>query len=232
MPSVSVVIPALNEEESIGSVLAAIPRDAVEEIIVVDGGSTDDTAAIAQAAGARVIREPRRGYGRACAAGVAAASGDIVLFLDADGADDPDQIPDLLAPIYAGEADLVLGSRLAGGMTSDAMPWHQRFGNRLSARLIRWLYGLPLTDLSPLRAIRTQSLLRLRMEQMTYGWPTEMIVKAARQGLRVVEVPTRYRPRSGGRSKISGTVRGTVLAAYHILRVIFLYASGEGESDA
>jgi glycosyltransferase involved in cell wall biosynthesis len=230
--SVSVVIPALNEEESIGSVLAAIPRDAVAQILVVDAGSSDDTAAIAQAAGAVVIHEPRRGYGRACAAGAAAAPGDVLLFLDADGADDPVQIPDLLAPILAGEADVVLGSRLAGEMAPDAMPWHQQLGNRLAAQLIRRLYALPLTDLSPFRAIRRESLLALGMEEMTYGWPTEMIAKAARKGLRIVEVPVRYRPRAGGRSKISGTVRGTVLAAYYILRTIFRYARGKGESDA
>jgi glycosyltransferase involved in cell wall biosynthesis len=232
MLSVSVVIPALNEEESIGSVLAAIPRDAVAQILVVDAGSSDDTAAIARAAGAVVIHEPRRGYARACAAGAAAARGDVLLFLDADGADDPVQIPDLLAPILAGEADVVLGSRLAGEIPPDGMPWHQRFGNRLAARLIRWLYGLPLTDLSPFRAIRRESLLALGMEEMTYGWPTEMIVKAARRELRIVEVAVPHRPRSGGRSKISGTVRGTVLAAYHILRTIFRYARGQGESDA
>jgi glycosyltransferase involved in cell wall biosynthesis len=226
--SVSVVIPALNEEESIGSVLAAIPRDAVAQTLVIDAGSSDDTAAIAQAAGAVVIHEPRRGYGRACAAGTAAARGDVLVFLDADGADDPVQIPDLLAPILAAEADLVLGSRLAEEMAPDAMPWHQQLGNRLAARLVRWLYSLPLTDLSPFRAIGRESLLGLGMEEMTYGWPTEMIVKAARKGLRIVEVPVRYRPRAGGRSKISGTVRGTVLAAYYILRTIFRYAWGKG----
>jgi glycosyltransferase involved in cell wall biosynthesis len=224
---VSVVIPALNEEESIGSVLAAIPRDAVAQILVVDAGSSDDTAAIAQAGGAVVVHEPRRGYGRACAAGAAAANGDVVLFLDADGADDPRQIPILLAPILTGEADVVLGSRLAGDMAFKAMPWHQRFGNWLAARLIRWLYDLPLTDLGPFRAIRRQSLLGLGMEEMTYGWPTEMIVKAARKGLRIVEVPVGYRPRLAGRSKISGTVRGTVLASYHILRTIFRHARGK-----
>ena len=145
-------------------------------------------------------------------------------FLDADGADDPAQLPDLLAPILAGQADLVLGSRLAGEIAPGAMPWQQRFGNRLAAWLIRRLYGLPLTDLSPFRAVGRASLLRLEMEEMTYGWPTEMIVKAARAGWRVVEAPVRYRPRLGGRSKISGTLRGTVLAAYYILRTIFRYA--------
>lgn len=229
--SVSAIIPVLDEEESIGSVLGAIPQDAVDEIVVVDGGSTDDTIAIAQAAGARVFREPRRGYGRACAVGVERASGDIILFLDGDGADDPDQIPDLLAPIRSEEADMVLGSRLAGRMAPDAMPWHQRLGNRLAAHLIHRLYGLPLTDLSPFRAVRRESLLALGMEDMTYGWPTEMIVKAARNGWRIVELPVRYRPRLGGASKISGTARGTVLATYHILRIILSYAGGKRESD-
>ncbi|MGD2147376.1 MAG: glycosyltransferase family 2 protein [Anaerolineae bacterium] len=221
---VSVIIPALNEEASIGSVLATIPRNTVSEVVVVDGGSTDATVAIAQATGARVIREPRPGYGRACAAGVTAARGDIVLFLDADGADDPAEIPTLLAPLQSGKTDLVLGSRLAGDVAPAAMPWHQRFGNWLAARLVRLLYGLPLTDLSPFRAIHRQSLLTLALEDLTYGWPTEMIVKAARRGLRIVEVPVRYRPRIGGRSKISGTLKGTVLAAYHILRTISRYA--------
>ena len=224
--SVTAIIPALNEEESIGQVLAAIPAGGVDEILVVDGGSSDGTVAIAQAEGARVIHEPRRGYGRACATGVAAARGDIVLFLDADGADDPTQIPDLLAPLQTGPAGMVLGSRLAGEIAPGAMPWHQRFGNQLAAWLIRRLYGLPLTDLSPFRAVDRELLLGLEMEEMSYGWPTEMIVKASRRGWHVVEIPVRYRPRMGGRSKISGTVRGTALATYFILRTIFCHARG------
>jgi glycosyltransferase involved in cell wall biosynthesis len=222
--SVTVIIPALNEEESIGQVLAGIPADVVDEILVVDGGSSDGTVAVAQAEGARVVHEPRRGYGRACATGVAAARGDVVLFLDADGADDPSQIPDLLASLLGGPAGMVLGSRLAGKIAPGAMPWHQRFGNQLAAWLIRRLYGLPLTDLSPFRAVDRELLLGLEMEEMSYGWPTEMIVKASRQGWHVVEIPVRYRPRMGGRSKISGTVRGTALATYYILRTIFRYA--------
>ena len=230
--SVTVIIPALNEEESIGQVLTNIPANVVDEILVVDGGSSDGTVAVARTGGARVVHEPRRGYGRACAAGVRAASGNIVLFLDADGADDPSQIPDLLAPMLGGRAGMVLGSRLAGEiapgclLSAGAMPWHQRFGNQLAAWLIRRLYGLPLTDLSPFRAVGRESLLGLEMEEMSYGWPTEMIVKASRRGWHVVEIPVRYRPRMGGRSKISGTVRGTALATYYILRTIFRYARG------
>lgn len=221
---VTVVLPALNEEASIGQVLAEIPASAVDEVVVVDGGSTDNTVAIAKAAGATVIHEPRRGYGRACATGVHAAQGDVVVFVDADGADDPAQIPELVAPLLQGLADMALGSRLAGQVEAGAMPWHQWFGNWLSARLIHFLYGLPLTDLSPFRAVVRQRLLDLNMREMTYGWPTEMIVKAARRGWRVVEMPARYRPRLGGRSKISGTVKGTVLATYSILWTLLRYA--------
>jgi glycosyltransferase involved in cell wall biosynthesis len=228
--SVAVIIPALNEAESLGQVLDAIPDAVADEVIVVDGGSTDGTVDIARARGARVsvMEEAQCGYGRACAAGVAAARSDVVVFLDADGANDPGQIPDLLAPIAAGQADMVLGSRLAGEIAPGAMPWHQRFGNRLAAWLIRRLYGLPLTDLSPFRAVNRDLLLGLELADMTYGWPTEMIVKAVRRGWRVVETPVRYRRRLGGRSKISGTVRGTALAAVHILWTILRHAKWEG----
>ncbi|MFN2168255.1 MAG: glycosyltransferase family 2 protein, partial [Anaerolineae bacterium] len=149
---------------------------------------------------------------------------DVIVFLDADGADDPMQIPELLAPILAGRADMVLGSRMSGEMAADAMPRHQRFGNWLSAWFIRRLYGLPITDLAPFRAVDREKLLSLEMSEMTYGWPTEMMVKAARRGWRVVELPARYRPRLGGRSKISGTLKGTLLATYYILWTIFRYA--------
>jgi glycosyltransferase involved in cell wall biosynthesis len=195
----------------------------------VDNGSTDRTAECAQRAGAQVVREPRPGYGYACAAGVRAAQeygARILVFLDADGSFDPAQLPDLLAPIQADRADLVLGSRSAGGMEPGAMPLHARFGNWLVARLMRLLYGLRVTDLGPYRAVRADLVARLGMREMTYGWPTEMMVKAARQGARVLEVPVRYRARRGGRSKVSGTVRGTLLATYAILFVTLRYAFG------
>jgi len=220
---ISVVIPALNEAESIGEVLAGIPSSSDLEVLVVDGGSSDDTVAIAQAAGARVINEPRRGYGRACASGLAAAQGEVVVFMDGDGADDPGEIVKLATPILDHKMELVLGSRLRGNIQTGAMPWHQHAGNWLSARLIRAFYGLPLTDLSPFRAVLRDKLLELDMQEMTYGWPTEMIARAARGGWRVQEIPVSYRPRLGGKSKISGTWKGSALATYYILRTILRY---------
>ena len=223
---VSVIIPALNEAESIGHVLGGIQLQPVDEVIVVDGGSSDDTVSIAQTNGARVVHEPRRGYGRACASGVAAAKNEILVFLDADGADDVRRILELAGPVEKGAADMVLGSRLAGEIMPNAMPWQQRFGNLLSAWLIRRLYGIPITDLSPFRAVEQAKLLQLGMQEMTYGWPTEMIVKAARKGWTILEIPVQHRPRFGGRSKISGTVRGTFLAGYYILRTILRNSVG------
>ena len=219
----SVVIPAINEERSLEQVLAAMPYDVVTEIILVDGGSTDSTVSVAKRAGALVVHEPRRGYGLACATGVEQASGEVVVFMDADGADDPAQIHDIIAPLKEGKADMVLGSRLAGHIAPGAMPWHQRFGNWISAALIRGLYGLKITDLSPFRAVRRGKLLELDMQEMTYGWPTEMITKGARRGWRIVEIPVNYHPRLAGESKISGTLHGTLLATYSILWTIFRY---------
>jgi glycosyltransferase involved in cell wall biosynthesis len=224
----TLVIPALNEEESLGYVLEAVDMDLLSEIILVDGGSSDRTIDIAREYGARVVQEPRRGYGRACATGVAHAQGEIVIFLDADGADDPSQIPNLITPIIKERVDMVLGSRLAGNIYPGAMPWHQKFGNQLSAGLIRLIYGLPISDLSPFRSVLRSKLLELDMQEMTYGWPTEMITKSARKGWRIQEVPVDYHPRIGGRSKISGTVRGTILATYYILRTIIKYSGSKG----
>lgn len=224
---VAVIIPARNEEAALPGVLAEIVQDVVDLVVVADNGSTDRTAEVARAAGAAVVREPRLGYGYACAAGVRAAierNAEVLVFVDGDGSFDAGQIADLLAPLEAGRADLVLGSRPAGGMEPGAMPAHARFGNWLVSRLMGLLYGLRLTDLGPFRAIRVDLMGRLSMGEMTFGWPTEMMVKAARLGARVVEVPVRYRVRRGGRSKVSGTVRGTVLATYFILWVTLRYA--------
>jgi glycosyltransferase involved in cell wall biosynthesis len=228
-PKTAVVIPARNEESPLPRVLADIPVESVDMIIVVDNGSTDRTAEVARQAGAIVVSEPRAGYGYACAAGIRVAqehSAEILVFLDADGSFDPGQIPKLTAPIKAKRAELVLGSRLAGGMEPGAMPPHAQFGNWLVARLMSLLYGLEVTDLGPYRAVRADLLTQLGMQEMTYGWPTEMMVKTARLGKSVIEVPVHYRVRRGGRSKVSGTVRGTILATYYILFVTLRYAFG------
>jgi len=226
LSSVTAVIPALDEEGSIGPVLDAIQKNVVQEVVVVDGGSRDGTVAAAAARGARVLGERRRGYGRACALGAAEARCEVVVFLDADGAADPGDISALVAPIADGRADLVLGSRFTGPIGAGAMPWHQRLGNRLCAFLIRSLYRQPLTDLGPFRAVRRARLAEMPLDDLTYGWPTEMIVRGARAGWRIAEVPVSCRPRTAGQSKISGTVGGTVLATWHILRTIVRHAHG------
>jgi glycosyltransferase involved in cell wall biosynthesis len=224
MTRITAVIPARDEEGAIGKVIAALPRHLVQQVIVVDNGSTDNTAGVASAAGAVVVAEARPGYGRACAAGVrAAGDAEVILFLDGDYSDFPEEAPSLLAPILEGTADLVIGSRLRGTREPGALPPHQLFGNWLVSRLMRLLYGMRITDLGPFRAIRADLLASLKMREMTYGWPTEMMVKAARQGARITEVPVSYRKRIG-RSKISGTVRGTVLATYYIFGVTLRYA--------
>jgi glycosyltransferase involved in cell wall biosynthesis len=220
----NIIIPALNEAESLKHVLSEIPDEVVSEVILVDGGSTDDTVRIAKAGGARVVIEKQRGYGLAFTTGVNHSDGDILVFMDGDGANNPSQIPALINPIQTGQADMVLGSRLVGYITPGAMPWHQRLGNQLSARLIHLLYELPITDLSPFRAVNREKLLTLDLKDMTYGWPTEMIVKAARQKWRILEIPVNHRSRIGGKSKISGTFQGTVLATLHILSTIIYYS--------
>ncbi|MCI0394542.1 MAG: glycosyltransferase family 2 protein [Chloroflexi bacterium] len=225
MTYIAVIIPALNEAGNIEGLVREALGQPVDEVIVVDNGSTDDTAGIARQAGVRVVEEYRRGYGYACAAGAAAADvADILVFLDGDYSSLPEEMPRLLEPLLAGRADLVLGSRVRGGILPGAMPPHQRFGNWLASRLMRRLYGLPVTDLGPYRAIRASFLRLLEMREMTFGWPTEMIVKAARRGGRIVEVPVSYHPRRAGRSKVSGTLRGSLLAAYYILGVTLRYA--------
>jgi len=221
--NVAVVIPALNEEHAIGHVVRAVPADRVQQIIVVDNGSSDDTVGQAKAAGARVVEEVRKGYGAACLAGArAAADADVLVFLDGDRSDDPSQLDIVVGPVLNGEADLVIGSRIQGTLERRAMPLHGRLGNHLIAFLLRLLYGTDITDIGSFRAIKTRTLLQLNMEQMTYGWPVEMIVKAAGQGLRLRSVPIRYRRRIG-RSKVSGTVKGTILATWYMFLVPLQY---------
>jgi glycosyltransferase involved in cell wall biosynthesis len=223
---VSVIIPALDEAGSIGELVKATLAQAVAEVVVVDNGSKDGTGEEARRAGARVVSEPRHGYGYACAAGVAALGDEeAIVFLDADFSFLPAEIPRLLAPLHEGRADLVLGSRRLGRIVPGSMPPAQRFGNRLGASLIRLLYGLPVTDLGPYRAIRRDLLSGLDMRERTFGWPIEMIIKAARARARVLEVPVSYYSRRAGQSKVGGTVRGTILAGYHILTVTFRYAA-------
>lgn len=221
------VIPALDEAPSIQQVVGGLlgqDRVPLDRIIVVDNGSTDDTGARARAAGARVVGEPRRGYGYACRAGVLAAEGaDVVVLLDGDAADDPDDLPRVVWPILDGSADLVVGSRALGSREPGSMTPHQVFGNWLAAALMRGLYGVAVSDLGPFRAIRRDRLLALDMHEMTYGWSVEMMVKAARAGLRYHEVPVSYRRRVGGMSKVAGTVRGSLRAGWCILSTTFRY---------
>jgi glycosyltransferase involved in cell wall biosynthesis len=221
---VGVVVPAFNEAGSIARVLAAIPRHLVDTIVVVDNASTDETAEIARQGGAQVVREERRGYGYACAAGVAALGAmDVIVQLDADYSDDPAELPLLLAPLIADQADLVLGSRVLGRCEPGALLSHQRFGNWLTARIMRQLYGVCVTDLGPFRAIRKLALDHLALAERTYGWSVEMMVKAARGGYRLLEVPVSYRPRYAGRSKVSGTVAGSVKAGVVIIGTSMRY---------
>ncbi|MFZ0661859.1 MAG: glycosyltransferase family 2 protein [Acidobacteriaceae bacterium] len=218
---VSVIIPTYNEAQSIGRVLADLPSNLVTEVIVVDSDSTDGTPDLARSMGVRVIQEPRRGYGRACLKGLANAENpDVVVFLDGDYSDRPSELPTLLAPILEGRADITLGSRQR--RSAGALPWHQVFGNRLAAGLIRLLYGLKISDLGPFRAGRAEVLRGLGLEETTYGWAAEMIVKGALAGFRVVEVPVSCYPRIG-KSKISGTLKGSVGAAWFILSLIVRY---------
>jgi glycosyltransferase involved in cell wall biosynthesis len=220
---VSVVIPTHNEAQSIGRVLAELPAEIVTEVLVVDSNSTDGTPEIASKMGARVLPEPRRGYGRACLTGLAAASNpDVVVFLDGDYSDRPDELPLLLNPIIDGHADIALGSRLGKQSTHGAMAWHAAFGNHLAAALIRLLFGARISDLGPFRAARADVLRRLELQENTYGWAVEIILKGTLGGFRIVEVPVSYYPRIG-KSKISGTLSGTVGAAWFIFSLIVRY---------
>ena len=225
-PRIVAVVPALNEAPSIQQVVEGLlcqTRVPLAEVIVVDNGSTDETGAIARAAGATVGVESRRGYGYACLAGVLAAEdAEIVVLLDGDAADDPDDLPRVVQPLVDGQADLVVGSRALGAREPGSMTPHQVFGNWLAARLMGLIYGVAVTDLGPFRAIRRDKLLALGMREMTYGWSVEMMVKAARAGYRYREVPVSYHRRIGV-SKVGGTVKGSALAGWCILSTTFKY---------
>lgn len=230
-PRVVVIMPALNEEAAVGAqVRAALAHPAfaalpLARVIVVDNGSDDATSTVARAAGAEVVSEPRRGYGRACLAGaLAAADGDMLLLMDADGSDDLAGAARVARLALAGAADLAMGSRTRGVVEPGALTPQQLVGNAIAATLMRLLCGVRVSDLGPVRAIRRETLLAFDMREMTYGWPTEMLVKAARAGLRVVETPVDYHRRAGGQSKVSGTLVGSARAGWRIFTAIARYA--------
>lgn len=227
-PIVDVIIPAFNESESIGNVIADIPKNIVREIIVIDNNSSDMTTDISRKAGATVLHENRQGYGYACLKGLEYLSSksqkpDLVMFIDADYSDFPEETPQLLKPIIESGYDLVIGSRSLGNKEKGSMTVQQIVGNKIAVALMKLLYNIYFTDLGPFRAIRYDKLVELNMQDTTYGWTVEMQVKAAKKGLRCAEVPVRYRKRIG-HSKISGTVKGTFLAGYKIITTIIRYA--------
>ena len=224
---IKVIIPAFNEENGIGQVLKDIPAGLVDEVIVVNNASTDKTRLIAEQGGATVLTEPVKGYGRACLRGLEyvnqpGSRPQIIVFLDADYSDYPEEMEKLIAPIRSGEASLVIGSRALGKRQRGSMTPQQVFGNWLATRMIKIFYGVTFTDLGPFRAVDYNTLLKMDMQDKTYGWTVEMQLKAAKMGVRSVEVPVSYRPRIGF-SKISGTVKGTVMAGYKIITTIFKY---------
>ena len=216
---ISVIIAALNEEAAIAQVIQSIPKDLADEIVVVDNGSKDRTAEVARTAGARVVNEPIPGYGRAFRAGLRSISPkcEIVVFLDGDGSDCPEMMDRLVTPIIEGTADFVIGSRTRGRRESGSMNFHQVFAGYMVGYILQVLYGVRSSDMGPFRAIRRDTLERLGLREETYGWPLEMQMRAARAHVRTTEVPVDYRRRTGGHSKIAGTVRGSVLAATRIL---------------
>lgn len=226
-PIIDVIIPAFNEENAVGLVVRDIPKHLVRHIVVANNASTDSTRQVAETAGAIVVDQPLRGYGNACLKAMEQVAThvpppDIVVFLDADHSDHPEQMPEVIAPIVRGEAELVIGSRALGKRERGSMTPQQIFGNWLATRMIRWMYGAHYTDLGPFRAVTWSALQRIGMVDRTYGWTVEMQVKAAKMGLRTAEVPVDYRERIGV-SKVSGTVKGTVLAGYWIITTILKY---------
>ena len=227
MTDIKVVIPANNEEQSIGLVVRDIPKNLVSEVVVVNNASTDQTSRVAAAAGATVLDEPAPGYGNACLKGIRyldqeGKRPDVLVFLDGDYSDYPQEMEQVVAPILKDGMDLVIGSRTPGRRAKGSMTFPQVFGNRLATKLMRLFYGVRFTDLGPFRAIRFDKLLELKMADQTYGWTVEMQVKAARHRLKITEVPVNYKKRIGV-SKVSGTIKGTVMAGYKILRTIFKY---------
>ena len=225
-PVIKVIIPALNEEASLPKVLADLPKEWVQEVVVVDNGSSDQTAKVAAQGGATVLQEPLRGYGAACLKGIAylhAAPPDILVFLDADYSDYPEQLPQVVAPILDRDMDMVIGSRALGSMEKGSMTPPQRFGNWLSSKLLKLIYNADFTDLGPFRAIRWDALQELNMRDLNYGWTVEMQIKAVRKKLKFMEVPVDYRNRIGT-SKVSGTVRGVIGAGYKILWTLAKYS--------
>ncbi|MCC7245980.1 MAG: glycosyltransferase family 2 protein [Saprospiraceae bacterium] len=225
---IDVLIPAWNEEASLPLVLADLKKMPVRHVIVCDNGSTDGTASVAKMSGSVVVSQPKRGYGNACLAGMGYLKNlppsewpEIVVFLDGDYSDYPDDLPKVVAPILNNEADMVIGSRLLGGMQPGAMTIPQQFGNWLAPALIRLFWGYKFSDLGPFRAIKWKSLLDLNMQDKNFGWTVEMQVKAAKQRLKSPDVPVRYRKRAGGKSKVSGTIKGTFMAGWIILSTIF-----------
>ena len=224
-PSIYVVIPAFNEALSVDKVIQEIPLEWVQEIVVVNNNSSDTTSSVARKAGATVLDEPRQGYGIACLKGldyIRPKKPDIVVFLDADYSDFPEELPKLVRPILQDGYDFVIGSRALGQQEAGSMTPQQIFGNWLATFLIQLLYGFKYTDLGPFRAIRWESLEKLHMQDTTYGWTVEMQLKALRHQLKITEIPVNYRCRIG-HSKVSGTLKGTILAGYKILRWVFLY---------
>ena len=232
---VAIVIPALNEEGAIRQLLGEMPRDFAQWIIIVDNGSTDATASVAEHGGAMVASEPARGYGRACLKGFSTAcslGAEIVIFMDGDGSDDPADLPMMLTPVLEGQADLTIGSRIGKRAERGAIPPQARLGNWLVSRMIRILYRAHIHDIGSFRALRCSALNALDMQEMTFGWPVEMLVKMARARYRIVELPIHYRRRSHGRSKVAGTITGSIKAAYAMVATTLRYTWASWEKGA